>query len=157
MARSTLGLSLLTTGCLAISGCSLLPFTTIVTQETAAEEEVMASPEANTEAAPAEAPEAAAVANQEPVSTPQVQPVPTSQTDYFKEGVTRAQSAVAIGQSAQAPDDWNLAASRWKQAVLYMQQVPSADPNYATAQQKVQEYQQNLALAERRAAGEVPE
>ncbi|HEY9888812.1 MAG TPA: retropepsin-like aspartic protease, partial [Candidatus Obscuribacterales bacterium] len=80
----------------------------------------------------------------------------TAPTPYFNEGVNRAQSAVAIGQSAQSTDDWSLAANRWKQAVLYMQQVPSTDPNYATAQQKVKEYQANLAIAERRAAGEKP-
>jgi predicted aspartyl protease len=75
---------------------------------------------------------------------------------YFSEGVTRAQSAVAIGQAAQSPDDWNLAASRWQQAIQYMQQVPESDTRYATAQQKVVEYQQNLATVKKRAAGDVP-
>jgi predicted aspartyl protease len=62
---------------------------------------------------------------------------------------------VAIGQSAQSEDDWNLAASRWQQAVNYMQQVPDSDTNHATAQQKVKEYQQNLTFAQQRAQGEV--
>ena len=61
---------------------------------------------------------------------------------------------MAIGQSAQSNDDWNLAASRWQQAVAYMQQVPDSDPDYSVAQQKVQEYGQNLATAQSRAAGE---
>ncbi|NEQ48027.1 MAG: hypothetical protein F6K00_32645 [Leptolyngbya sp. SIOISBB] len=69
--------------------------------------------------------------------------------------MTRAESAVTIGQSAQSSDDWQLAAGRWQQALQYMQQVPTDDPNHATAQQKVQEYGQNLAMAEKRAAGEV--
>jgi predicted aspartyl protease len=86
-----------------------------------------------------------------------VQPSPPaspqrSQT-FFRDGVNRAQSAVAIGQSAQSPDDWNLAASRWQQASQLMQQVPSSDPNYAVAQQKVQEYQQNAVSAQQRAKG----
>ncbi|MBE7380040.1 MAG: retroviral-like aspartic protease family protein [Leptolyngbya sp. SIO1E4] len=77
------------------------------------------------------------------------------QRDFFREAVNRAQSAVAIGQSAQSQDDWTLAESRWKQAVLLMQQVPTSDPNHTTAQQKVQEYQQNASQAARRASGEV--
>lgn len=147
MARSTLWLSLLTTGCLAMSGCSLLPLATVAPEETAAEDDG-----ATQETTPAAEP----VADTEPNTAPQEQPTPTAQTNHFGEAVTRAQSAVAIGQSAQSPDDWNLAASRWEQAVIYMQQVPNSDPNYAIAQQKVQEYQQNLALAERRASGEMP-
>ncbi|MEM6520178.1 MAG: retropepsin-like aspartic protease [Cyanobacteria bacterium P01_C01_bin.70] len=106
------------------------------------------SPEAATPAAPA----AETVANTETAST---ETPNQSRANYFNEGVTRAQSAVAIGQSAQSPDDWQLAASRWQQAVQYMEQVPDTDPNYDTAQQKVQEYGQNLTTARKRAAGEV--
>ncbi|WP_008317025.1 TIGR02281 family clan AA aspartic protease [Leptolyngbya sp. PCC 6406] len=93
-----------------------------------------------------------------PVVTAAATPEPAAapQQDFFREGVNRAQSAVSIGQSAQSPEDWQLAASRWQQAITYMQQVPSSDENHGTAQQKVQEYQQNLTLAQRRAQGEVP-
>jgi predicted aspartyl protease len=63
---------------------------------------------------------------------------------------------VAIGQAAQSSDDWNLAASRWEQAVALMQQVPQGDPNYSTAKQKVQEYRRNLTQAKQRATGEAP-
>lgn len=76
------------------------------------------------------------------------------QPDYFREAVNRAQSAVAIGQSAQSPDDWKLAESRWQQAILLMQQVPNSDPNYTTAQQKVPEYQKNATQASRAASGQ---
>ncbi len=89
-----------------------------------------------------------------PVPSPTLPPAASH--NFFKEGVNRAQSAVAIGQTAQSKDDWILAANRWKQAMSLMQQVPATDPNHATAQQKVKEYGQNAALAERRAAGEVP-
>ncbi|MGD1906929.1 MAG: TIGR02281 family clan AA aspartic protease [Leptolyngbyaceae cyanobacterium] len=107
------------------------------------------SPEPQTAAAPASTP----VVAPEPAATPT--PEPSSNINFFKEGVNRAQSAVAIGQSAQSEDDWNLAVSRWQQAVNYMQQVPASDENHATAQQKVKEYQQNLNLAQKRAEGEV--
>lgn len=99
----------------------------------------------------------AAVAPPPPAAEPvaDAQPAPSSQPDFFREAVNRAQSAVAIGQSAQSPDDWNLAASRWQQAATLMSQVPNSDPNYGKAQQKVQEYQQNLSLAQQRAKGGV--
>lgn len=153
MTRSTQWLLLVCIGSYALSGCALLPIRG--TLERSAEDETTAI-------APAEStPEVQSVAdNPESDRTAETSAekssTPASQTNYFSEGITRAQSAVSIGQSAQSKDDWNLAANRWKQAVLYMQQVPSADPNYATAQQKIQEYQQHLSLAERRAAGEVP-
>lgn len=81
-------------------------------------------------------------------------PAPVAQTDYFREAVNRATSAFVLGQSAQSPADWQLAVGRWQQAVDLMRQVPSDDPNYAQAQAKVQEYQQNLAAAQRRADGQ---
>ncbi len=77
--------------------------------------------------------------------------------DTFREAVNRATSAVAIGQSAQSKTDWELAASRWQQAIALMEQVPTASPNRAQAQTKAQEYKQHLASAQRRAtAGIVP-
>lgn len=88
--------------------------------------------------------------------TPTTAPEPTApQTNFFQEGITLAESAVAIGQSAQSPEDWDLAANRWRQAINYMQQVPQGDQRYSAAQQKVDEYQKNLALAQQRAAGTV--
>lgn len=97
-----------------------------------------------------------------PVATPENRPSSTSgatpaaapQIDYFKEATNRATSAVVLGQSAQSPQDWQLAVGRWQQAVELMRQVPASAPNYAQAQAKVQEYQQNLAAAQRRANGQ---
>lgn len=77
---------------------------------------------------------------------PLVAPAP----DSFREAVNRATSAVAIGQSAQSKADWQLAASRWQQAIALMEQVPSNSPNRAQAQTKVQEYRQHLAAAQNR-------
>ncbi|PSR19547.1 hypothetical protein C8255_01680 [filamentous cyanobacterium CCP3] len=69
--------------------------------------------------------------------------------------MNRATSAVAIGQSAQSKDDWQLAASRWQQAIALMEQVPSSSPNHAQAQTKTQEYKQHLAAAQNRATGSI--
>ncbi|MGF1570688.1 MAG: TIGR02281 family clan AA aspartic protease [Nodosilinea sp.] len=75
------------------------------------------------------------------------------QTDYFREAVNRATSAVAIGQSAQSPTDWQLAAGRWQQAIALMQQVPVRSSSHVQAQAKIQEYQRNLTAAQQRATG----
>lgn len=101
---------------------------------------------------------AAASAASTPTSTAQavttnLTPAAAPQTNHFKEAVNRATSAVALGQSAQSPDDWKLAASRWQQALGLMQKVPTGDPNHATAQTKIKEYQQHLAAAQQRASG----
>jgi predicted aspartyl protease len=88
-----------------------------------------------------------------PAASPAPPPAPA--IDSFREAVNRATSAVAIGQSAQSKDDWQLAARRWQQAIALMQQVPATSPNHAQAQTKVKEYQQNLAAAQRRATGEI--
>ncbi|HSM83156.1 MAG TPA: retropepsin-like aspartic protease [Nodosilinea sp.] len=80
---------------------------------------------------------------------------PTPAPDTFREAVNRATSAVAIGQSAQSTADWQLAASRWQQAIGLMEQVPATSPNRAQAQTKAQEYKQHLAAAQRRATGDI--
>ncbi|NJL49692.1 MAG: hypothetical protein HC929_22485, partial [Leptolyngbyaceae cyanobacterium SM2_5_2] len=100
-------------------------------------------------------PAAAPVASTPTVSSPAAPPAPpaANQPDYFREAVNRASSAVAIGQSAQSTDDWQLAASRWQQAVDLMKQVPQTHTNYTQAQTKAKEYQQHLGAAQQRAAG----
>jgi len=75
------------------------------------------------------------------------------QEDYFREAVNRASSAVAIGQSAQSPDDWNLAKVRWQQAVELLEQVPATSASYDQAQTKIAEYRTHLAAAQQRAEG----
>lgn len=137
-------------GCV-LSSCALLPLPPI--EHSNDPEEAGAIAAAEVAAADRSEPAAIAPAAAAPTSARATATAP--QPNYFSEGVTRAESAVAIGQSAQSPTDWDLAASRWQQAVQYMQQVPDTHPNYATAQQKVQEYGQNLAVAQKRAAGEV--
>jgi len=72
--------------------------------------------------------------------------------DYFREGVNRASSAVAIGQSAQSTDDWNLAVNRWQQALTLLEKVPASSTDYGQAQTKIQEYRSHLAAAQQRAS-----
>lgn len=77
----------------------------------------------------------------------------TPEQNYYHEGVNRASSAVAIGQSAQSQDDWTLAASRWQQALDLLQKVPTDSPDYAQAQTKITEYRNHLTSAQQRVDG----
>jgi len=99
------------------------------------------------------APESAPELTPEPAVLAPAAPEPAPASDSFREAVNRATSAVAIGQSAQSQADWQLAASRWQQAIALMEQVPSASPNHAQAQTKAQEYKQHLAAALSRTTG----
>lgn len=149
MGRSLHWLAGICASCYAVSSCALLPLPP--TEMASKTEEITESTPAET--SPADGSTAETVAD-ESSNLDAESTTAKPQPNYFSEGVTRAQSAVAIGQSAQSPDDWKLAANRWQQAVQYMQQVPTDDPNHSTAQQKVKEYGQNLAMAEKRAAGQ---
>ncbi|MBE9200615.1 MULTISPECIES: discoidin domain-containing protein [unclassified Nodularia (in: cyanobacteria)] len=78
------------------------------------------------------------------ITKPVPSPVPT-QTDIFQDAAAKAMSAATISQSAQSQDDWNLVMGIWKEAITLMQSVPKTSSNYALAQKKASEYQQNLA------------
>lgn len=160
---------LLVTCCCVLSSCTFLPISNpssdkqavaenvgVDAVEPAGEETATTDPTISTDVNPdnVNAGVDAGVDMEKETPTP-AEKTPSPRRDFFREGVNRAQSAVAIGQSAQSPDDWSLAANRWKQAVALMQQVPPSDPDYATAQQKVQEYQKNASQADQQAAGEV--
>ncbi|MBF2048439.1 MAG: hypothetical protein EDM05_58520 [Leptolyngbya sp. IPPAS B-1204] len=67
--------------------------------------------------------------------------------DPFAEAVRLAESTVLAGQSAQTSAEWLEVASRWQRASDLMAQIPSQDPRYPTAQDRVQLYRQNSEAA----------
>ncbi|MGG6269883.1 retropepsin-like aspartic protease family protein [Leptolyngbya sp. AN03gr2] len=81
--------------------------------------------------------------------TPSAKPV---QEDFYQTALDRAASARSISQSAQSPEDWQLVASRWKNAIAALKRVPKSDRNHKLATQKLSEFNQALAKAEDRAA-----
>ena len=68
----------------------------------------------------------------------------------YQDGINLASSAFTLGQQATSPDDWQLVASRWEQAVQTLQTVPTDSQHYPTAQAKLEDYQRNLAYAKQR-------
>ena len=89
-------------------------------------------------------------------STPVVRVTPSSSPkpieDFYQDALDRAGSARTISQSAQSLDDWQLVASRWKNAIASLKQVPKSDPNRKLVNQKLSEFNQALGAAEDRAA-----
>lgn len=137
--KGRLGLGILTLGLLfGSTGCDRTPFRTEPNRSTDISEnpDEVISPDTNSapDPTPAESAEAA-----------------PDQPDLFRNAVNRASSAVAIGQSAQSQDDWQLAANRWQQALDLLNQIPADHPRHSEAQQKIQEYQTNLQSAQARA------
>jgi hypothetical protein len=65
------------------------------------------------------------------------------------------QAAVAA-QSAQTWADWQRVADLWGQAIAALELVPTADPGYAIAQAKAEEYRRNRAIATNRQASASP-
>lgn len=76
--------------------------------------------------------------------------------DPFGTGLDRALNAARLAQNAQSARDWNLVILYWMQAIEAMQAVNYDSPKRPFAQKKVQEYQRNLAVAQKRATS-VPE
>jgi len=74
-----------------------------------------------------------------------------SKSDSFQLAIEHAASADRIGQSAESRDDWQLVVDRWQQAIALMKTVPTSSPNRTKVQQKLAQYQQKLAYAQRQA------
>src|SRR5579883_272683 len=104
----------------------------------------------NTEVVSAASSPSTAVASA-PASTAQPATVPAASNPY-KLALEKADSAGNITLSAQSPDDWNLVASRWQQAIQLLRSVPNSSPYKALVQPKLAEYQRNLAYAKKQAA-----
>ncbi len=137
--KGRFGLGVLALGLLfGTTGCDRSPFSTAPdsTLDVSGnlDEATVLEPTSRSESAAAESADAAA-----------------DQPDLFRNAVNRASSAVAIGQSAQSQDDWQLAANRWQQALDLLNQIPADHPRHSEAQQKIQEYQANLQAAQSRA------
>lgn len=97
-------------------------------------------------------PEPVAIAPSIPVPTASAAPAAQPPSDSYSQALEQAANAVNISQAAQSQDDWQLAVSRWQQAIQLMQQVPTTSPNHASAQSKLGEYRRNLAIAQQQAS-----
>jgi len=70
----------------------------------------------------------------------------------FTKGMSKANSAATLSQTAQSQQEWDLVVLRWMQAIEGMQAVPLNSPKRAYAQKKVVEYLKALDLAQKKAS-----
>lgn len=78
-------------------------------------------------------------------------PRPSAAADPYEMAIERASSAHRFSQSAQSRDDWRLVASRWQQAMDFLQAVPPTHPQHRQSRQKLGEYRRNLTFAQQQA------
>jgi hypothetical protein len=81
----------------------------------------------------------------------------TLKTEAFRWAVNRAMSAAELTQTADSRNEWSMVSAWWQEAIDLMGSVPQSHPKYQLAQQKVGEYQQNLAYAQTRIASKPEE
>jgi predicted aspartyl protease len=88
-----------------------------------------------------------------PTATPKAQPLEPSENEpsVFELALDKAVSAWSISQSAQSPDDWNLVASQYQDAIALMQKVRRKTPEFTFAQSKITEYRQQIKSAKQKA------
>jgi len=92
-------------------------------------------------------------------ASPQKSPTPAKAKPSISPGVAYeraldlAANATTIAESAQSPDDWSLAVSRWQEAINLLKAVPNSSPYSKNAKSKITQYQRQLADASKRAKG----
>lgn len=66
----------------------------------------------------------------------------------FNKALDQGMSAAVMGQTAISLEDWQLVAQQWQGAIALLKTVPSSDRNHKQAQNKIQEYEANLGVAQ---------
>ncbi|MGC9505202.1 hypothetical protein [Baaleninema sp.] len=86
-----------------------------------------------------------------PTVTPTPTATPRSTPDPWQQGLDTAMGAATFARSAQSESDWQLVASQWQRAIELLKTVPETHPHGDKAQEKITQYQQNLAIAQQNA------
>jgi hypothetical protein len=86
------------------------------------------------------------------VNTFKLPPLPLipEQQNAFRRAVNQAMGAAELTQTARSRKEWQTVVSWWKESIELMKAVPLGSPDHGTAQDKIKEYQRNLAYAQRR-------
>ncbi|HAT14129.1 MAG TPA: hypothetical protein DCS91_11650 [Microcoleaceae bacterium UBA11344] len=85
-----------------------------------------------------------------PISQPLPPTSPTVESDSFGDAVNKATNAANLAGSAQSDTQWRQVVAEWQNAIALMKSVPPSSSNYDVAQNRVGQYQQNLATIKRR-------
>lgn len=98
-------------------------------------------------------PKAAAKTAAKPKAAGKTPPPGSDNGETYRQALDRADSARSISQSAQNPEDWELTANRWEQALDLLDEVPAQDPNRKYVTQKRAEFNHGLAVAQAKIEG----
>lgn len=71
---------------------------------------------------------------------------------HYDQALEQGMAAAVATQTAQSADDWQQVKGQWEGAIASLNTIPTTSALFATAQQKRQEYEANLAYAAQAAA-----
>lgn len=94
-------------------------------------------------------PEQAILPTVEPAPTPEAIVVPT--ISAFETAVESADRANLAMKTAETLADWQTVTAEWQIAIDALKSIPPSDANYATAQNRIIDYRNNLDSASRQA------
>lgn len=85
----------------------------------------------------------AVIASPSPAVVPSPSPSPATNPglDPYNEAINIASSAIEYSKTALVREDWTMIARRWQQAAEALKAVPESHPQYATAQEKIPQYE----------------
>jgi YVTN family beta-propeller protein len=66
--------------------------------------------------------------------------------DPYNLAIKQASDAVKQGEIAQSRQEWRKVIDTWGQAIAQLKSVPTSHPKYAIAQEKLEQYERNLAM-----------
>ncbi|MDX2243522.1 MAG: retropepsin-like aspartic protease [Leptolyngbyaceae cyanobacterium bins.302] len=90
-----------------------------------------------------------ALSSSAPASTPAAPQI--SEAEVYKQALSKAASAQNLSKSALSPDDWNLVASRWQQAIEGLKTLPATSPYRVMAKEKLTQFEKAFATAQKQA------
>lgn len=79
-----------------------------------------------------------------PESQSAVESAPITESVYFDTALALARQAARQTQTAQTEQEWQQIINLWLEAIANLQEIPQSDPNWQSAQEKIEEYRTNL-------------
>jgi hypothetical protein len=69
--------------------------------------------------------------------------------NYFEQAMKLAKNAAQITRIAKTKAEWYQSSIAWQKVIEMMKKVPTSDPNYEAAQQKITDYQKYINYAQK--------
>ncbi len=69
--------------------------------------------------------------------------------------MSTAESALLASKNIEKPIDWKFVIEQWTMAIAYLKNIVETDPKYSAAQEKLKEYEKNLAITKTQQAVQI--